>query len=79
MEWQMSDAKNRFSEMLNRASSQGPQRVRRRDEVYVLMKEVGYERAVGKRHGFMEFLMQGPGLDELGLVRDQSPMRNIEL
>ena len=32
MEWQLADAKNRFSELVNQALRVGPQRVRRRNE-----------------------------------------------
>jgi hypothetical protein len=76
MDWQMAEAKNRFSEVLNLASSVGPQRVRRRNDAYILMAEAEYERLTGKRMGFREFLMQPAGLDALDLSRDQSPMRD---
>ena len=79
MDWQMAEAKNRLSEVLNLASSMGPQRVRRRKDAYIVMSEVDYERLSGKRMGFKEFLMQPAGLDELDLSRDPSPMRDIDL
>ncbi len=79
MEWQMADAKNRFSELMNRALSEGPQRVRRRKDVFVVMPEAEYDRLIGKRMAFKEFLMQPIGLDELDLSRDPSPMRDVDL
>ncbi len=79
MDWQMADAKNRFSELMNRVLSEGPQRVRRRNSAFVVMTEAEYERLIGKRMGFKEFLMQPLGLDELDLSRDPSPMRDAGL
>jgi antitoxin Phd len=79
MDWQLADAKNRLSELMNRALSEGPQRVRRRKDAFVVMTEAEYERLMGKRMGFKEFLMQPVGLDQLDLSRDQSPMRDVDV
>jgi antitoxin Phd len=79
MEWQMADAKNRFSEVLNLASSQGPQRVRRRKEAFMVVTEEEWERMNGKRLDFKEYLMNGPGSEGVDLTRDRSPMRDVDL
>jgi antitoxin Phd len=79
MDWQLADAKNRFSELVSRALTEGPQRVRRRNEAVVLVAEAEYERLTGNRPGFKEFLLNGPDLTELDLERDRSPMRNAGL
>jgi prevent-host-death family protein len=79
MEWQMADAKNRFSELMNRALHEGPQRVRRRKDAVVVVPEAEYDRLTGKRMGFKEYLMQPAGLDDLDLSRDPSPMRDVDL
>lgn len=79
MEWQLAEAKNRLSEVLNLASSMGPQRVRRRKDAFIVIKEEDYQRMEGKRIGFREFLTQPLGLDELDLARDASLIRNVEL
>jgi antitoxin Phd len=79
MEWQMADAKNRFSEMLNLASSQGPQRVRRRKDAFMVVTEEEWERLSGKRPDFKEYLMTGPSFDGVDLTRDPSPMRDVDL
>ena len=78
MEWPLAEAKNKLSEVLNLAASYGPQRVRRRNDAFIVMREAEYERLAGKRMGFKEFLMQPLGLDELDLSRDQSLPRDIE-
>jgi prevent-host-death family protein len=79
MDWQMADAKNRFSELMNRALNDGPQRVRRRKDAVIMLAEGEYERLIGKRMGFKQFLMQPVGLDEIDLSRDPSPMRDVDL
>jgi antitoxin Phd len=80
MQWRLADAKNRFSEVVNRALSEGPQLVLRRDDAVVVMDRREYEKLSGKRPGFKEFLMgAGPSLDGLSLKRDPSPMRRIKL
>ena len=79
MEWRLADAKNKFSELVNRALSEGPQRVKRRGDVVVILAQRDYDKLSGKRPSFKEFLMRGPGLEDLDLARDTSPMRDVEL
>jgi antitoxin Phd len=79
MEWQMAEAKNRFSELMNRAASEGPQTVRRRKDAVVVVSEETFERLSGKKLDFKEYLMQGPSFDGLDLSRDQSPGRDVDL
>lgn len=77
MEWRLADAKNRFSELVNRALSEGPQRVHRRNDTVVVIAQREYEKLTGDRPSFKELLLAGPGLDDLDLVRDRSPMRDV--
>jgi len=79
MEWQMADAKNRFSEVMNRALREGPQRVSRRKESVIVLAEDEYQRLAGTRPDFKEYLMQGESLDGVNLARDQSPGRDVSL
>ena len=80
MEWRLADAKNRFSELVNRALAEGPQRVLRRDEAVIVLAERDFDKLTGKRPGFKEFLMgKGPSLDGLDVARDRSPMRDTKL
>ena len=44
MAWRLADAKNRFSEVFNRALAEGPQRVLRRHEAVVVLSERDYEK-----------------------------------
>lgn len=79
MEWQLADAKNRFSEVVTRALNDGPQRVRRRGQTVVILSEEEYDRLAGKKPNFIEFLLDAPSFDGIDLERDRSPMRDVEL
>ncbi|NOY91145.1 MAG: type II toxin-antitoxin system prevent-host-death family antitoxin [Deltaproteobacteria bacterium] len=79
MTWKLADAKMKFSEVVRRALTEGPQRVERRnDAVYVLSQEE-YERLTGQKPSMVEFLLQGPDWSELDLERQQDAMRDFEL
>ncbi len=79
MEWQLADAKNRFSEVVTRALNEGPQRVRRRGQTVVILAEEEYDRLTGERPNFREFLLNAPSFEGVDLERDQSLMRDVEL
>ncbi len=80
MDWRLAEAKNKFSELVNRALAEGPQRVLRRDDAVVVMALQDYEQLIGKKTGFKDFLMgEGPDFEDLDLSRDRSPMRDISL
>lgn len=80
MEWRLSEAKNRFSELVSMALTEGPQRVRRRDETVVVLSLASYQQLTGERPDLKEFLLrEGPHFDDLDLTRDRSPMRELDL
>jgi len=80
MEWRLADAKNRFSELVNRALVEGPQRVIRRKDAVIVVAQRDYEKLTGKKPGFREFLMgEGPSFEGLDLTRDNSAMRDVKL
>jgi prevent-host-death family protein len=79
MEWNLADAKNRFSELVNRALTEGPQRVRRRKDEVVVVSGREYERLVGRRPGFKDYLLGGASFEGLDLTRDPGPGRDVVL
>ncbi len=79
MDWRLADAKNRFTELVNRALAEGPQRVRRRDDAVIVLSEEEFEALVGNRPSFKQFLLEAPRLDTLDLARDRSPVRDVTL
>lgn len=79
MTWNLADAKNRLSEVVNLALTEGPQTITRRNDTVVLMSGERYAELTGQRQSFKDFLMSGPSFEGLDLERDKSPMRDVEL
>jgi len=80
MEWKLAEAKNKFSELVNRALSEGPQRVQRRSDAVFVVSQDEFARLSGKRPSFKAFLKQkGPSLEGLDMARDKSSLRDVEL
>jgi prevent-host-death family protein len=70
MSWQVQDAKQRLSEVIRAAHEEGPQIVTRHgQEVAVVIDISDYRRLKGETVGFKEYLLSGPGFDELDLTR----------
>ena len=80
MTWHLADAKNRFSELVNRALAGTPQIVQRRRDAVVVIGRKDYEKLTGRRPSFKQFLLgKGPSFEGLDLRRDPSPMRKVNL
>jgi antitoxin Phd len=79
MTWNLADAKNRLSEVVNLALNEGPQTITRRKDTVVVISAERYAELTGQRRGFKEFLMGGPSFEGLDLGRDRGPMRDVEL
>jgi antitoxin Phd len=79
--WQLQDAKNKFSEVIKKAVTEGPQIVTRHgEEVVVILSKVEYERLLKSQTSLLEFFRRSPlvGLD-LDLERDKTLPRDIQL
>ncbi len=79
--WQLQEAKNRFSEVVNRALTEGPQTVTRHgEEIVVVLSKTEYNRLKKSQGSLVDFFRQSPlvGVD-LNLERDQSLPRDINL
>jgi antitoxin Phd len=79
MDWQLADAKNRFSEVVNQALTSGPQRIKRRGDVVVLLSESDYLRLTGERPSLLRFILDGPDLTGVDLSRDPDPGRDVDI
>ena len=79
-EWRLAEAKNRFTELVNKALSIGPQTVRRRNDVVVVISKAEYERLTGDKLSFKEHLLNPPhDMHDIDFKRDKSPMRSFDL
>lgn len=76
--WQLQEAKNKFSEVVERAVKDGPQVVTRRGvETAIVLSYEEYRRMLLGRQKLSEFFRESPltGVD-LDLSRDRSPARD---
>ena len=79
--WQLQEAKNRFSEVVNKAITEGPQTVTRHgEEIVVVLSKAEYNRLKKSQVNLIDFFRQSPLVGaELDLERDQSLPRDINL
>jgi antitoxin Phd len=77
VDWQLAEAKNRFSELVTQALTLGPQRVSRRNQAVIVLSESEYERLKGARKDFVDFLLEGPSLSALDLTRSDEEPRSF--
>lgn len=65
MEWQLQDAKNQFSKLVQKARSEGPQVVTLRGErAAVVLSAADYDVLAGNRPNIVEDLLTGPAWDD---------------
>ena len=79
--WQLQEAKNRFSEVVRKASEEGPQTVTKhgKDSVVVLSAE-DYRKLRQPKTSLIEFFQTSPLSEvEIDLKRDKSPARQVDL
>jgi prevent-host-death family protein len=79
--WQLQEAKNRFSEVVNKALEEGPQTVTRHgEEIVIILSKAEYNRLVKSQTSLLEFFRQSPLVGiELELERDSSMPRDVDL
>lgn len=83
MEWQLQDAKNRLSEVVNRARSEGPQLVTLRGKrAAVILSVESYDALLATRPTIVDRLLAGPLWDDEFIeavnAREKAPSRPIE-
>ena len=79
MNWQVQEAKQRFSELVRRTLEEGPQVVTRHgEEVVVMVSAAEYRRLQPPERDFKEFLLSGPDLSQLDLTRVADYPREID-
>ena len=79
--WQLQEAKNRFSEVVRKASEEGPQTVTKhgKDSVVVLSAD-DYRKLEQPKTSLVEFFKKSPLSEvEIDIKRDKTPARSIDL
>ena len=79
--WQLQDAKNRFSEVVRKATEEGPQFVSKHGKESVVVLSIEDYRSLDS-HGssLIDFFQSSPLASvELDTKRDKSPSRDISL
>lgn len=80
MTWQVQTAKQRFSELVERAVNDGPQIVTKHGRETVVVLDIReYRRLLGVPMDFKEFLMSMPPIDDLEIERSKDVGRDIDL
>src|SRR5262249_12977347 len=78
--WQLQEAKQQFSKLVEQARQNGPQTVTRHGrEVVVVLDVAEYERLRDGGRDFKRFLLEGPRFDDLPLGRSRELPRKVEL
>lgn len=79
--WQLQEAKNKFSQLVEKAQYEGPQFVTRHGkETVVVISVEEYQKIVKPKSNLFNFIQSSP-LSEVSLIieRDKSMARDIEL
>ena len=78
--WQVQEAKTRFSEVVERARTEGPQTITRHGaERAVVLSIEEYRALVAHQPDFKAHLLGGPKVDDFSVERDRDAGRDIEL
>lgn len=75
--WQLQDAKNRFSEVVEKALKKGPQIITRRGvETVIVLSLAEYRKAILDKKKLSDFFRESPLADvDLELTRDKNGSR----
>lgn len=76
-QWQLQEAKNKFSEVVDKAIDEGAQVITRRGiEVAIVLSYAEYRQMIASKKKISEFFRESPLVEEdLNLSRDKSDVR----
>ena len=74
--WQLQEAKNKLSRVIDDALTIGPQLITRRgEEVVIVLSYSDYQKLTGNSESLYDFLMRSPLVgSDLDISRDNSPI-----
>ncbi|HVL22686.1 MAG TPA: type II toxin-antitoxin system prevent-host-death family antitoxin [Thermomicrobiales bacterium] len=76
MEWNVAEAKSKFSELLDRAEREGPQRIQRHGKRFVILVEDSLSEG---DNPLVRAFLDEPEFRNLNIERIEAPMRDPEL
>ena len=77
--WQLQEAKNRFSEIVDLTLTEGPQLVTRRgSDPVVILAVADYRRLVGDAPNLIDHLLSAPKGEALAITRSKQPIRDLD-
>ena len=79
MDWQVQQAKARFSELLERALKEGPQTVTRHGKPVAVMVPVEEYRRLRRRRKSLKALLASAPLEGVEIVRSRDTGRTVKL
>ena len=81
MSWQLQQAKQKLSEVIRCAQTNGPQKVTLRNEPYAwIISDAEYKRLMQQRENIVDFFQRSPHRDiELDFERRKDLPRDVEL
>ncbi len=78
--WQVQDAKSHFSELIERARTEGPQTITRHGtERAVILSIEDYRALAALKPDFKAHLLGGPKVDDFSIERDRDTGRPVDL
>jgi len=77
--WQLQEAKNRFSEIVDLTLTEGPQLVTRRgSDPVVILAVADYRRLVGDAPNLIDHLLSAPRGEALAITRSKQLIRDLD-
>jgi len=77
--WQLQEAKNRFSEIVDLTLTEGPQLVTRRgSDPVVILAVADYHGLVGDAPNLIDHLLSAPRGEALAITRSKQPIRDLD-
>ncbi len=77
--WQLQEAKNRFSEIVDLTLTEGPQLVTRRgSDPVVILAVADYRRLVGDAPNLIDHHLSAPRGEALAITRSKQPIRDLD-
>jgi prevent-host-death family protein len=78
--WKLQEDKSRFSEVIDRALTEGPQLVTKRGSGAVVILAVeDYRRLVGDAPNLIDHLLSAPRGEAVAITRSKQPIRDLDL